>query len=325
MGSIPQRVLQFGRETTFGTLVPATAIMSGVEDFNWDPGIVMKMMTVLDGTQASNHKAIKIAESPVANVTGIFSPEDSLYWLDSGFNLGVVTGVGPYVNTYSAPVTTTAQATRSRTLEFYDGQQCYRLTSGLVNAFSIMGADNDIWKFSTSWFGTQITSGTLTAALSGRTWNGFPTNSTSVWVDDLGGTIGTTALAATLINWNLSVTTGIHGKFFQNGTLLQSAKGINNLVGTLTMTLEANASGVAEMAKLLSGTGRLVRLKSATVNTALAQIDFCGTYTKNSAAWGNRNGNTTLSLTLTSTMDTGAFANWLKIVITNIAAMVATA
>ena len=325
MGALAQRVVQFARETVYGTSVAATAIMSGVEDFTFDPGIVMRPLTYMDGTQAMNQKMVKVAELPSCTIRGIYSPEDSLYWLDSGFNLGVVSGAGPYVNTYSAPVTTTAQAVRGRTLEFYDGQQEYEMSSGYVSAFTISGADTDVWRFTTNWFGVQLTASTITPALSMRTFNVFPTASTLVYVDDLGGTIGTTLSVATVISWELAVNTGLHGKVFQNGTLLRAAKGIDRLGGTLKLTLEANATGVTELGKLLSGTGRLVRIKSATVATALAQIDFCGVYVDGSGQWGNRDGNTTLSLTLASTLDTGAFANWLKIVNTNIAVIVATA
>lgn len=326
MGVSSQRVLQFGREATYGTPVAAAAILSGVEQFTWDPGITLMPMTFLDGTQTSNQKIIKVAEMPLAVVNGLYSAEDSIYWLDSAFNLGVITGAGPWTHVYSAPVTTAAQAVRSRTLEFYDGNQEYRMTSALVDQFTIAGDVNSLWKFSTNWFGAQIVAGTLTAALSTRAFNPFPTTSTSIWIDDIGGTIGTTAISATLISWSLQVQTGLHGKFFQNGTLLRSAKGINNLFGTLNLTLEAGANGVAEIGKLLAGTGRLIRIKSATTNTAFGQIDFCGAYTNNAALWGNRDGNTTLQLTLSNQLDTGAFANWLKITNQNsVSALVAAA
>ena len=310
------RKVQFGKEVTFGTSVAATGVLSGVEDFRVQPQIINTPKMYLDGTQSPFLKNVQTWKWGSATISGAVSPEDILYVLDSAVNADVITGVGPWTHTFLAPVTTTVQATNIRTLEFYDGNQGYKLTSGYVPAFSISAALPDVWKFASTWAGQQVTAAAPTAALSNRVFAEIPTASTSIWIDDIGGTVGTTAVTATLIGFTLNVATAQHMKTFLNGTITPSARSYGRLNGDLTVTLEANATGVAEIGKYLAGTGRLIRIKG-TSGANSVQFDFAGDYQAAPNLWDDRDGNTIITLKLAPRYDSGAFANWLKFVVTN--------
>lgn len=315
MGTAALRKVQLGTEgATWGTAVAATGILSAVEDFNWRAEVTNQQNRFLAGTLSPSQKVTQTYAQGSASITQAATPEDLLYVLDAGFNAASTAGANPYTWTHSAP--TTSQTITSRTLEFYDGTTCYEMDGALVNQFSISGALTDVWKVSSSWVGQSVTKTTVTGALNERTFTLIPTATTSVWIDDIGGTVGTTAVSATLIGFNLQVGTGVHLKTFMSGSVNPASYGKRELNGTLQLTLEANATGVGELDKFLAGTGRLIRIKG-TNGTPYIQIDFAGDITNHDSAWGDRDGNTTLTLNLAGRYDSGAFANWLKITCNN--------
>jgi hypothetical protein len=143
MGSSNLRVVQFGKESTYGTAVAAAAIMSGVSDFKFDPGIVNTGRRYLAGSFAETQKMVQTRKMPSVEISGDLTPEDFLYVADSAIKGSVSpTGTNPYTWVFPFQNTTTG-AVRSRTLELYDGNQEYEMTGALVSKFSIAGADSD--------------------------------------------------------------------------------------------------------------------------------------------------------------------------------------
>ncbi|WP_248418453.1 hypothetical protein, partial [Erwinia amylovora] len=82
-----------------------------------------------------------------------------------------------------------------------------------------------------------------------------------LYIDALGGTVGTTIKADTLISWSINYDSGAHLKQFQTGDTLPSALGYAKPAVTFSLTAEFNATGIAEVAAFLAGTGRLIRLE----------------------------------------------------------------
>jgi hypothetical protein len=124
------------------------------------------------------------------------------------------------------------------------------------------------------------------------------------------------------VSWNLDYTTGVHLKKFADGALAPSTFGYNVPDLTLTLTLEYNATGVAEVGKMLAATGRLVRIVGeGTLITGTTykklQIDISGDYTDAPKLWDDRDGNTIVTMTLKPRYDGGAFAKYGDITVTN--------
>ena len=329
MGTSSLRVVQFGRESTWGTSVAAAAIMSGVQDLNVKPVVMTKPLRTLTGNLTPATDSIVMARRGEAMISGWYTPEDFIYIADSGIRGSVApTGAGPYVWSHAFATTTTG-AVRSRTLEFYDGTQEWELDCSFVKSFSLSGevGDVSVVMFVWNWLGQEVTSSTITGALSARAYNVIPANSVRLYVDSYGGTIGSTELTNTLISWKFNCSdTGIHLKKFGSATLTPDSFGYNVPEIILTLTVEYNANGDTLVDNYVAGTEQLFRLSGTGASSTALSVDIAGIPTDVEPLWGDRDGNTTVTLTYTPLYDGGSFANYARIISTNnVSAMVTNA
>lgn len=319
MGTTALRTVQFGRETTWGTSVAATAIMSGVMDVTARPRVVTVPLNTLTGSLAPATGSILTSRSAGATISGLYTPEDFIYIGDSAIRGSVTpTGSGPYVYTQAFGTTTTG-ALRSRTIEFYDGQQEWEMDGSLVESFKLSGeaGEDGFVEFESEWIGQDLTASTLTGSLSTRTYNAIPANSVRLYVDAYGGPIGSTELANTLISWEFAATTGIHLKKFGSATVTPDSYGYSKPEITLTLTLEYNANGDTQLDNHVAGTQQLFRLTGSGASSTALSVDMAGIPTGEPELWGDRDGNTTITLEYTAVYDPGAFANYARIISTN--------
>lgn len=326
MGQRALRVLQVGKETTFGTSVPATAVMGGVTDFNFKPVIVNSQRRYLRGDYSPFHSVVQTDSRAQASITGDFTFEDFAILLESAIKGGVtgaVTDISAY--TYSFPFPLTASpAVESRTWEFSDAQQGYKMTSGLVESFTLSGdANSDVVKFTAKLAGILGAKATITGALTARSMTPLAASQMNLYIDAIGGTIATTVKANTLISWTYTYNTGLHLKKFASATISPTLFGYGIPSATLQVIAEFNAVAVAEIDAHIAGTGRLYRLEGlgaiagSTTTKYTLQIDTAGDIITMSDLWGDLNGNTTMDITISSRYDPGAFANWGKLTIIN--------
>ena len=332
MGNRALRVCQIGKESVWGTSVPATAVFGGVEDVTIKPMITNTQRRYLRGDYAPAHAVVQTDTRGKAMLAGDFTYEDMPMILNSaikGAVTGSVTDTSAYTYAFPFPLTA-SPALEPRTLEAYDGQQEYELTSGLVESFTLSGdaTVDGVVKFSANWIGPAATKQSLTGALSARAVNPLACGNVKLYIDALGGTIGTTVKADTLISWQYTYTTGIHLKKFQTGTLAPSQFGYGLPSAQLVVTAEFNSVAVAELDAHIAGTGRLYKLLGegglAGSSTAKYTLDLqtAGDITDISDLWTDRDGNTTMQLTIKNRYDAGAFANWGKLnVINKVAAL----
>lgn len=319
MGTSALRVIQIGRESAWGTGVAAAAILAGVNDFKFNPGITTALRRYLAGSFAPANASALVRQQPTAKISGDVTPEDIIYLLDSCVKGSVVpTGANPYVYAFTLP-TTASPALRSRTFEFYDGSQEWELYGGLINKIAFKGADgSDVVSFEAELIGKQLTSSTVTGALSPRAFTTFPTAQSQLYIDAAAGTIGTTAVAATLIDWEYSIDMGLHVKFFQDGGVVASAFGYGVPKVMLKATYEYNASAQSELTAHVAGTPKLVRIKLNGSGTNTAFLDIAGPATSIGDMFGDRDGNTIVEgVTYEARLDAGAFANYGAVTITN--------
>lgn len=325
MGNSNLRVVQLGVETTWGTNVAATAKFMGVTDFNFKPAVTNTQRRYLEGAYTPVQKVVQTDKRGQAMIAGDFSFEDMPMVLQSAIT-GTTAGTGAGTDktwTFTFP-TSSVTAFKSHTLEFYDGTQEWEMGGSIVSSFSLSGeaAPDGVVQFTSNWIGKEITSSTVTGALSTHTFEPLAASVCQLWIDDLGGTIGSTASTATLISWNFDYASNVHLKKFQDGAITTSTFGYGLPDATLQLTLEYNANGDTEIDKFVAGTGRLVRIKGlGTLLTGVIyktlQIDMAGDIVDIAELWGDRDGNTIAVVTLKPRYDAGAFASWGAITVIN--------
>jgi hypothetical protein len=201
------------------------------------------------------------------------------------------------------------------------------MPGGIVESFTLSGESNEdsFVMVESNWLGTDVTSTTLTGALSARSFTLLPANNTSLYSDAIGGTIGSTAVSSTLIGWSFECNTGQHLKKFMTGALTPDSRGYNVMDITLTLMLEYNAAGDNFLDYFVGGTNRLLRLRTTGASSTQITIDGAWSFQSVSDVWGDRDGNTTLEVTAKPLYD-ATFANYVQMVVqSNVATFVTNA
>lgn len=258
-GELWRRIFQIGKETTYGTAVAATRIMyfgedsgltkereprphrfatgsrSGVRDFTLGPSVV-------GGTVSMPLSASEIIELLLLGVQGGVTP----------------TGGGtPKLWTF-VPGT----SLESATLEYNDGAVARRAYGVHVDALTFTGSANGPNEVSATLFGKELEAQALTGALTHRVPDFIEGWETKLYIDAFGGTAGTTNIAATLINWDVSFGNQLARKYFADNTNTTGAVTTGEIEVTANLTFEASASQSAtEFTNWLAATKRLVRLE----------------------------------------------------------------
>jgi hypothetical protein len=302
------RKIQLGRESTVGTAVAATTIWRGPgvgledqleltfaqEDVGYlsgtDRTYIAKLLAAIafDETEATFEQLPHILEAGVRTDT---PAQDG-------------TGSG-YIYEYIFP--TTAQNTiKTYTIEAGDNQQAEEMAHAFVSEFKLAGKAGEALKMSATWLGRQATNTTFTGALTPVTVEEILASKGALYIDAVGGTIGSTQVTNTLLDTELTVKTGWVPVFTHDGELYFS--GIKNTGPEvlLKLTYEHNSSAVTEKTAWRNQTPRQMRLlytggALGTPGTAHSNkkliIDIAGKYEKFDVL-GEQNGNDVLTCTL---------------------------
>jgi hypothetical protein len=231
-------------------------------------------------------------------------------------------GTGPYVYTYNGALTAVTSNPRIQTLYFGDSTDgVYKLTGATATKlhYSIKNADRLM--FDVDGIGKQIASGASFAPLSDRTVTPIMAGDMTVYIDAWGGTIGTTAVPATVYSLDLTITAKRDLRYYLGAYTPGRVREFDVFDFDLKLTLEF-LSGVTDaylnsILALSSGSvfQKQVRLK-ATSGTNIFQIDLAGTNEKAPDMWTYDNNVQTVELTLKGTYN-ATLANWLKASVTN--------
>jgi hypothetical protein len=325
MGSTALKIAQLGTQTVFATAVAATAKMMGVTDVSGKPEFTNLQKRYMQGDYAPAHGARITDKRASAVLNGDFSFEDFLYVLESSVK-GGVTPTGTPDKTWDYPFPLTASPNvKQRTIEIYDGTQEYDIVGAVCSDWALSGAaSNDgLVMFTSNWVGRDFVPDTLTPALANRSVETLPVGALALFIDDLGGTIGTTAKTSTLIDFSLTYNPGIHmKKFAGDADVRPTTFGYGVPQVQLSVTYESNAAAHVEIAKYAAGTGRLIRLRGtgSLITGAIfktLQVDFAGDILSVDSLWGDRDGNSTIKMTLGARLDTATFGNYGKIQVIN--------
>jgi hypothetical protein len=313
MGVKDLNLVQIGKESTWSTPVPQTAKLMGVEEVKFNPVHQAAGYADLRGALAPAHLAALEKVEGKMSIAGLALYEDICYLLDSLFSEATPSGAGPYTRNYTAP-TTAAPTPRQNTIAYGQGTDTYGLTSAILNKLTLRGASGAPLRYQSEWIGEIVEPDTLDA-LSDRAVNLIMGNHGAVYVDTFGGTVGSTAIAATAWSFELVVEANRVLKQYLGNVAPGGYEG-GRWKGTLKLSLELNTTSAAYLDSILASSPalyqRLVRLKfSNTANRDLA-IDFAGFTPEGPEVFQDRDGVLTWDLMLSGQYDTGAFANWLK-------------
>lgn len=311
---------QAGKETTWGTPVTATARLMGVQAGSFIRAA--NRSEIYPDVRGSLQPAYLAGLEQIAGegkLELLATFEDICYIFDNAFGEATPTGTGPYVRTYAAPI---ASVPTPRVLTVVHGSSqsgagIYKLEGGLVNTVSIKGATGKPTMVSCDLIGQTVTTGSLTA-LSDRTVEVLMGQPWLVYLDAVGGTIGSTQLTTTAVafelSWNLN-----RVLVWSMDSLTPDMYEHNPWTDVkLGLTLRFNSSSKTEVDAIVAQSAvyqKQVRL-SQTSGTKVCQLNFAGTLKEPPQTFEDEDGVLTVTLEMFGTYNS-ALSNSLTASITN--------
>jgi hypothetical protein len=250
---------QAGIESTRGTPIAATRIVY-LDRGAWFEQEVGREMPEEDRNSfIDNYRTLTVSHvakmSAVARVTF-----DDLPWWGQFFWKGGVTGVLSAVTVYTYTFTPTVATDdlKTMTLEVGNDTQAYRIPYGLAQKLEISWTRNQGVKMNVELLGQQVTPNAFTGALSDRVLEDVVGTTAKVWIDNAGGTLGTTQALNVLsgkITWenNWTQITHLAGNLYPDDA--QRAPRLAHL------ELDIHFNNTTEFAQLLTGGERLIRVQ----------------------------------------------------------------
>jgi len=267
MGSEMYVKVQYGKESTRGTAVPATKRFLGTANIPKDREIVHPPYRL--GRRGMSHQSE--VRQLLADPVTLTMPDSYYQGLPMLYGITLKGGVTASEQTIGqhdylwdfTPVMTAAAAPDTVTLEVGDDDQNYEIEYLMGKSIKLDFAlgDNSAVAISADCFGRQVTKSTVTAAILPLAVNTIMANTASLWIDPTWATLGTTAKTGLLRGGSIEIATGNHPKFLANGTKLFATHGEGYLSVTGNFILEGGADAVAIYDAFAAGTSKAIRLK----------------------------------------------------------------
>lgn len=256
------RRIQGGAENTAGTAVAATWLWRGMGTPQDDREVIFAEEDIgyLGGTDRSY---ISMYASTFSFEETEATFEQIGYILSAGIKNVTSgtqdTGGSGYIYNYPFP-TTAANTVQTYTLEGQDNQQEEECYYAYVESFSLSGEGGGPLTVSAEWKARQLQTGTFTTQPAVPTVEEVLFGKAKVYIDAIGGTIGSTQVSNTLLAVDVSVNTGIIQKFAADGSLDFSFIQYTDYEFELGVTFEHNSSAVTEKSNWRNQTARLIRI-----------------------------------------------------------------
>lgn len=309
-GSYALNKIQFGKETTAGTAVPATFVLrsqfSMIEDLS-DIKVIPENVGLL--TVPERSYVSKVAARLVLPPSSI-TFEQVPHVFEGSVKTATPSGAGPYVRVYGVPIDSTINTYKTYTIETGNTNvptDNLEMEYSYVDEAEFSGRIGETWMVGTTWFGRQVTPVTMTAALALPTVTDALFNKTKLYIDASGGTLGATQKLGTLISAKLRFRSGIlqvpvgDGNFFFNSL----KPGKPQLDFSITIEVESGSLVTSERAAKVANSTRLFRLLIDHGTNNKIQFDFAGRYDK-IGNYESSEGNTHVTLDGHATVDTAA-------------------
>ena len=269
-GTAPYNVVQLGKETVPGTGVAATTIWRGPFGSPEDTRVRKKKEEDVGYLVPAELNY----DTRLAATLAMPSSELTFEQLPHILEAGIVTatpGASPgYSRAYPFPTTTT------RTIKTYTLEAGNVLVTAdqaefpyaFVSEFELTGKVDEAWMMAATWQAQRWVNSTLTGALSIPAVEVALFGKTKFYINDSGGTIGTTQVSGKLLEATIKVMTGIQYVPAGDGSLYPIAHKFVKPEVTFALAYELEQdTGVsfvaAERAKWVAAAGRLLRLDVA--------------------------------------------------------------
>lgn len=311
VGLIDLQRTQFGLETVLGTEVNATTYFRGQNENQDDQEIVYPEEHV--GILGGAGRTYSARDETIIELPEIEATFEQLPYLGSWGIKSAVAGVQDGAGTdyiYTYPFPTGWQVPDSYTLEVGDNIQAEVITACFAESFKISGKANEAWKMGSTLRGwspaDETAPGTFTGALTIPTVYEVLFGFTSLYIDAIGGTAGTTQITSSFLNFSLEVSNIYRGVATGDGSgkhfifLKPAAEGGEI---KLTFTLEHDTQSVQEREYRRLRTARLIQIKGeseadvttpgTTYSKKTVLITLPGTYME-ADSYGDEEGNRTI-------------------------------
>lgn len=173
-----------------------------------------------------------------------------------------------YIRTHAFPTTSQyvlggTGTPKTYTLQGGDDQQGEYAPFGFVSEYEMTGKAGESWMISSKWPTRQIVKQALTGSIALVTPEEMLFGKTKLYIDAVGGTLGSTQVSQTLLEASLKVKTGWEAYFTADGRLdfvSIEQQGEPQMEITLDLTYRHNASAVAEKDAWIARTSRQIQL-----------------------------------------------------------------
>lgn len=283
------RRVQLGREGTAGTAVAATTKWRGMAVMPSDDQV--KQM-IDENIGFSSKTTRQITPKKFASMVFPATPatfQQIQHVMEAGIKTVSPTADGAgtgYTNAYPLP-SGDVNAFKTYTIEGGDNKVAEEMEYGFVVDFELSGKINEPWMLTSTWHGRQATVSSFTGALSAPTVSEMLFNKSKLYIDDVGGTLGSTQIVNSWIGAKLKVITGLKAQFTGEGNLYFSFVDFIGARATLELDLLHNDTVAAERVKWRSNTARQIRMliegnslgTPGTYSKETFRVDGAGLYT----------------------------------------------
>lgn len=320
--------IQFAREATAGVLVPATQIWRGpyapITDIrtrrrvNENVGLTNPTTRFYDSFLGAR---LVIPATP-------FTYEQGPNVFEGGLKAATPGAAAAYLREYTLPVDNSFNTLKTYSFEAGNdaiANAAAAMAFAFVEEFELSGTggpEGDAWMISSTWRGARKIKQALTDSLTLPSVEEAMFNNTLFYVDNSGGTVGTTLVSDIMHAATIRVRTLWVPVPTPNGTKYYSKIKYVPAEGQVTFDITAELEDVTgfvntEQGKYDTNAFRLLRFKvpGTTANKELT-IDIAGRYTEDPEQHENMNGNTVVHLRGEAIVST-ADALYFKIAVKN--------
>jgi hypothetical protein len=254
--------VQLGRQSVFDTAVAASTIWRGIARFPKDArGKEMPEENIGYTSRTSRqHDLFQLAEMEFPETTATF--EQFLHMLEASVRTDTPaqdgTGSG-YIYEYIM-ATNDANTIKYYTLEGGNNKHVEEMENALVREWTLSGKKKEALKMQALWQGKQTTDTSFTGALSLPAVNAMKFQKTRLYIDNVGGTIGTTQIVNSFLGFSLKYLSGWYLSHTGDGAMTPSFAEFVGADATLSLTLLHNATTKAERDLWKTNTPRQIRL-----------------------------------------------------------------
>lgn len=315
---------QIGTESTWGTPVTPTAQLGLVEDLSFTPELEAQNLPDMRASLAPGYVAALLKETGTAKMTGIMTYEDWPYWADGLFGTATPSGGNPYVRDYIGALGTIPVR---RVFTLVKGQSTpvshiYGLSGGVLKEITISLESGAAMKYDMSFIG-KLFATTSFGSLSDRTQTPILAPQGLLYIDAVGGTIGTTAISTSWYAAEIKISSNaaVH---YSIGALNPAAFHESKWEATMKLTLEIDSTTKAMLDSVIGSSllQKQIRFKATTGSSNIMQIDMAGSYLKAPEITTDKDGVVTLELELTALYNS-TLGNFVKASSTNIVSALA--